>query len=90
MPGFFEAIRKLKPAIKKHSVTIQGKTIEVSLEKKLEILKKGEDRFMLDGTTIKLKPLTKTKRRFAVLKDFDRDPYWVDTKEGFSWQTESE
>jgi len=91
MPGFFEAISKTEhPPVKKHMVTIQGKTIEVSLEKKLEILRTGEDRFMLDGTTIKLKPVKKTKRRFPVLKDLDGDPYWIDTAKGFSWQTESE
>jgi hypothetical protein len=90
MPGFFEAFGKTKPIVKKHLVTIQGKSIEVSLEKKLEILRTGEDRYMLDGSIIKLKPVTKTKRPFPVLKDLDRDPYWIDTEERFSWQTESE
>ena len=37
MPGFFEAMKNIKPVAKKHTVTVQGKEIEVSLEKKLEI-----------------------------------------------------
>jgi hypothetical protein len=90
MPGFFEAIGKIQPRVKKYWVTIQGRSIEVSLEKKLEILRAGEDRYMLDGETVKLKPVTKTKRRFPVLKDLDRDPYWIDTEERYTWQIESE
>ena len=44
------------PAPKKkiHTVTIQGKTIEVSLEQSLEVQRHGEDAFLIkDGKIIR-------------------------------------
>jgi hypothetical protein len=42
MPGFFEALDNFKnKKPKKHFVTVEGQTVEVSLEKKLEIQKTG-------------------------------------------------
>ena len=38
MPGFFEALEKFKDKkTKKHFVSVDGETIEVSLEQKLEV-----------------------------------------------------
>ena len=39
MPGFFEALENFKPKKKVHTVTIQGQSIVVTLEKKLEVMK---------------------------------------------------
>ena len=47
MPGFFEAFDSSKPVVKKHTVTIQGNEVEVSLGKKLEIMRAGEDKYIL-------------------------------------------
>ena len=43
MPGFFDALNKQPVKQKVHKGTIQGKTVEVSLEKKLEVQQHGED-----------------------------------------------
>ena len=88
MPGFFEAFGNIKPATKKHTVTIQEKVIEVTLEKKLEIQRAGEDKYMLEGSKIILRPRKKTNRRFPVLEQDGIDPYWIATDEGIKWRTE--
>ena len=90
MPGIFEALKKYEPYVKKHMVTIQGKKIQVSLDKKLEILKAGEEKYMLQGDNIILKPVSKTQRRFPVIKKLEQDPYWIVSDEGLIWQIESE
>ena len=47
MPGFFEALENIKkPKEKVHTVTIQGKSVVVTLEKKLEVMAKGEDAYI--------------------------------------------
>ena len=66
MNELLKALANLPPVKKKvHTVTIQGKTIEVSLEKRLEILKAthGEDGFILDGDKIIPKPVEKKGKR---------------------------
>ena len=103
MNELLKALANLPPVKKKiHTVTIQGKTIEVSLEKRLEILKatNGEDGFILDGDKIIPKPVEKkTKRRLPILKKdktgghfHNGDPFWLEriAEEGYTWQTESE
>jgi|TARA_R110000803_G_scaffold128592_1_gene196041 hypothetical protein len=102
MTEFFKAFENLAPQKKKvHTVNIQGKEIEVSLEKKLEIMKStgGEDGFILEGEKIVPKPVVKASRKLPVLrksdrgyKFYDNDPLWVESivEEGFAWQIESE
>lgn len=90
MPGIFEALKNYEPRVKKHTVNIQGKKIEVTLEKKLEILKTGEERYILKGDTIVLKPVSKAQRRFPVIKNLEQDPYWIVSDEGLIWQIELE
>ena len=90
MPGIFEALKNYEPCVKKHTVNIQGKKIEVTLEKKLEILKTGEERYILKGDTIVLKPVSKAQRRFPVIKNLEQDPYWIVSDEGLIWQIELE
>ena len=99
MPGFFEAFEQFrkKDNTKTHKVTIDGKVIEVGLQEKLRIQKRGEDKFFLDNGQIKPKPVATAVRRFPVLIKTEkgytfccRDPYWVDKttdKGGFTWQT---
>jgi len=99
MPGFFEAFDSSKPVVKKHTVTIQGNEVEVSLGKKLEIMRAGEDKYILKGNEIVVKPMSKNKRQFPTLKKdkmgchFHKgDPFWVEriAEEGYTWKTESE
>jgi hypothetical protein len=103
MPGFFEAAAEVwgkEPEKKKiHTVNIQGKEIEVSLEKSLEIMKHGEEAYMLEGGKIVPRPIKKNDIKRPVLKKsdkgykfYDNDPLWVESivEEGFSWQIESE
>ena len=90
MSGLFEAIRNLKPVSKKYTVTIQKQQVEVTLEKKLEIQKVGEDKYMLEGKSIRLKPVSKIRRWFPEPAKQNKDPYWVETQERFEWQTPSE
>ncbi len=103
MPGFFEAAAEVwgkEPEKKKiHTVNIQGKEIAVSLEKRLEIMKHGEELYMLADGKIVRRPIKKNDLRRSVLrksdrgyKFYDNDPLWVESivEEGFSWQIESE
>ena len=99
MPGFFEAMAQLPERNKKHYVKIQGKEIEVSLEKKLQVQRAGEEMFILKGNEIIEKPKTTTARQFPTLSPSDNglvfhagDPYWVEViqEKGFAWQIESE
>ena len=100
MPGFFEAMANMpEPRVKKHMVTIQGKEIEVELAKKIEIMRSGEDKYMLEGDEIIMKPIPKTNKKFPVLctdengyKFYTGDPYWVQgtIEEGYTWQIERE
>lgn len=103
MPGFFEAAAEVwgkEPEKKKiHTVNIQGKEIEVSLKKSLEIMKHGEEAYMLEGGKIVPRPIKKNDIKRPVLKKsdkgykfYDNDPLWVESivEEGFSWQIESE
>jgi|TARA_R110000803_G_scaffold53373_1_gene109590 hypothetical protein len=103
--AFFEAAKQVwgkAPKEKKYTVTIEGKEIEVSLEKNLEIMKHGEEAFMLQDEKIVRRPIKKNNLKKPILKKqlpgklgykfYDNDPLWVESvvEEGFSWQIESE
>lgn len=101
MPGFFEAFSNFssRENTKKHTVKIQNMQIEVSLDKKIEIMKAGEQMFMVEDGEVVLRPLTKTRRKFAILRKntkgyhfYNGDPHWVENlgEEGYTWQIESE
>ena len=104
MPGFFEAAAEVfakMPKQKKHTVTIDGKVIEVSLEKCLEIKRTtgGEESYTLKDGQIVRRPVKKIKTKSPVLKKsqsglhfYDGDPFWVEriAEEGYTWQIESE
>jgi hypothetical protein len=99
MPGFFEALENLQKRKKSHFVEIGGRQVEVSLDKKLEIIRKGVENFILKDGKIPPKPRRLGTRRFPVLENkekgyvfYDNDPYWVKeiTEEGYTWQTRSE
>ena len=100
--AFFEAAKQVwskAPKEKKYTVAIEGKEIEVSLEKSLEIMRCGEEAYMIESGKIVPRPIKKNNLRKSVLKKSDKgykfynnDPLWVESivEEGFSWQIESE
>lgn len=89
--------------VKKHYVTIQGKQYQVGLEKKLEIMRNGEENYMIKpakfGPEILLKPKPKSKNRYPILKKATKgyvfqegDIHWPNAvvEGGESWQIEQE
>lgn len=82
-----------------HTVCIQGKEIEVSLQKKLEIQRAGEYSFILKDGQIVPKPRKKVSLTCPQLVKADigghfcdGDPYWITeiAEEGYQWQIKSE
>ena len=100
MSKVFDVLKNLPPLPeKKHTVTVQGKIIEVTLQKKLEILKHGEEKYIMKQGEVVLKPVVKAKIRFNKLvkggkghKFVDENPFWIDgqAEEGYTWQTDTE
>ena len=100
MDELLKAIKSM-PAPKKkiHTVTIQGKTIEVSLEQSLDVQRHGEDAFILQDGKLARKPIENKHLQSSVLKKdkrgchfYDDDPFWIEKidNEGYTWQIESE
>ena len=69
-----EVAKGLEPQKKKvHVVTVQGQSLVVSLEKKLEVMKHGEDAYMWKSPTeIVLKPRPKKKAQYPTLEKAER------------------
>ena len=99
MPGFFEALENFKPIEKVHTVTIQGQSVVVTLEKKLEVMRHGEDSYMWKtATEFVLKPPPKILPQYKTLKKteekgynfYDNDPFYPKeiVEGGFKWVRE--
>lgn len=101
MEEFFKAIRNLKDIpTKKHTVVVDGRTVEVDLETKKKVIQNGEQAYEWKDGKIVLKPKpTKPKVSYRTLKRdkygyefYDSDPHWPGqvVEGGYTWQTESE
>jgi len=99
MSEIFKALANLPKRDKKHFVTVDGSQIEVPLEKKLEMMRHGEDSYMLEQGNIVLKPTPKLKSKFRKLKVSEKGYHFVDddihwpekvAEGGKTWQTEYE
>ena len=100
MDELTRALMDMPPPKKKiHTVSIQGQEIEVSLQKKLEILRAGESAYILQDGKILPRPKKKTKVECKVLVKADMgghfcegDPYWIESvaEEGHQWQIKLE
>ena len=101
MPGLFEALSKVPPQKKKvHTVTIQGQSIVVTLEKKLEVIRHGEDAYhWINEKEFTLKPKPKPRTQYPVLKKSEKgygfeqgDIHWPTKIEpgGEAWLIEHE
>ena len=100
MPGFFEALSNRQEPLKKiYTVTVEGKTLEVSHTTKLEVLKIGEENYMINpnktGDTIILKPkktvcFPKLSKSAEGILFQDNNPFWAVSqgKGGHTWKTE--
>ena len=100
MPGFFEALDNFKhKEPKKHFVTVEGKTVEVSLEKKLEIMKSGIGAWTIqkvsDGIVFVKKPVVPKEQRQTELTQaengitfYEHNPFWPmgTGNKGYTWQ----
>ena len=100
MPGFFEALDNFKnKETKKHTVVIQGESVEVSLEQKLEIQQLGENAWMLQkgptGMMVCRKPIVPKEQRQTELTQaengitfYEHNPFWPmgTGNKGYTWQ----
>ena len=78
MSELLKALQNLpEQVVKKHFVNIDGVDIEVTLQKKLEIMRHGEDKFVIKGNEIVLKPKPKAKTTYPILKQ---------AKKGYSFE----
>ena len=75
--NFLEAANDFKNREKKHFVTIQNKTVEVTLEQKLEVMKHGEHRFCWQGDNFVLipKPVAFAGVKYAQWQDVEENGY---------------
>ena len=101
MPGFFEALNNRttkKETV--HTVTIQGQNVVVTLAKKLEVIKHGEEAYhWISATEFALKPPPKPKTEYPVLQKakhgyrFEQDDiHWPNgiVEGGQTWLIEKE
>ena len=96
MPGFFEALENFKPKKKVHTVTIQGQSIVVTLEKKLEVMRHGEDAYEWKTNIefVRKKRIPAEQQQPIMYKAdkgytfYKKNPFWVKNidKEGYIWQ----
>lgn len=96
MSELFKALEEFKPKARKKifQVIIDGKELQVDLEKHKEILLHGAENFMLKGKDIVRRPIKTGKIVYGRLVQgklgydlHDNDPYWPnDMKEGgYTW-----
>ena len=96
MTKFWEALSSHKQKEKvKHTVTIDQVQYEVSLEKKLEVIRHGEENYMIVNSEIIKKPRQAKLIKHSLLKRantgykfFDNDPHWIEspTEGKYTWQ----
>lgn len=91
MSEIFKALANLtKKPDKKHFAMVEGKEVEVSLDKKLEMMRHGEENYMFKGEDIVLRPRPRPKTQYSVLRKAEKgyvfqdgDIHWpIDTVEG--------
>tara|TARA_R110000737_G_scaffold3093_1_gene10771 strand:- start:1116 stop:1418 length:303 start_codon:yes stop_codon:yes gene_type:complete len=100
MSELLKALQNLPPLTKKkHFVIIQGKTVEVSLQKSIEVIQHGENSYMWKGDEFVLKPKPTIKTTYRTLQKDDRgydfldgDIHWPNKiiEGGVTWQIEQE
>ncbi len=61
---------------KKHFVHIQDKEVEVTLDEKKEIIRNGENNYVLKGGKPVKVEIKIDRNRFPEIEDFTSDPFW--------------
>ena len=73
MSELLDVLRNLPPVEeKKHYAIIEGKSVEVSLQKKKETIQHGEENFVLKGGEVVLKPKPKKKAQYPTLQKAEK------------------
>ena len=75
MSELFKALNNFKRVAKKHTVLVNGQEIEVTLQKKLEIMQNGADNYTIKDGLIISKPKRRPGVVYPVLKKTERG-YW--------------
>ena len=85
MPGFFEAAANFKQSKSVHEVTVDGKTIEVSRDKKIEMIKNGiEHYYFKEDGTLAMREKKNIRNHYPEIETFLGNPYWPE--EQFVWK----
>lgn len=97
MTEFFNALKNFKPRPKnKYTVTVEGKTVEVTKEVFIKVRDTGEDQWMWTDDQLVRRPPRPSGRMYRELSKADEgyvfvenDPYWPIgvKKEGYVWRT---
>ena len=101
MSELFKALESMPPSKPKvHTVCICGQNVVVTLEKKLEVQRHGEEAYhWISPTEFALKPPPKLKTQHKTLIKADKGYYFQDddihwpkeiAEGGVTWQTEHE
>ena len=101
MANIFDALKQMpKRGPKVHTVCISGQNVVVTLEKKLEVIKHGEEAYhWISPTEFALKPPPKLKTQHKTLIKADKGYYFHDNdihwpkkiaEGGVTWQIEHE
>ena len=73
MPGFFDALENFKPTPKKvHTVTIEGQSLVVSLERYLEIIRAGEENYTWKNGEVVKKKRIPAEQKQPILQEKNR------------------
>ena len=97
MSDLFKALQNFKTVAKKHTVLVDDQEIEVTLQKKLEIIQNGADNYTIKEGLVILKPRRRPGVVYPVLKKTDRgysfhrgDIHWPEEiiEGGESWVIE--
>jgi hypothetical protein len=81
-----DRFKDLFPPIKKKKffATIQGKEVEVTHKEKLEIIKNGEENYILENGKPQRKVTLESRISFPELEKLTADPFWP--KQDFVWK----
>lgn len=80
----FDFLKNFKAPQKKHFVLIQGKKVEVSLQEKLDIIRNGENNYVLENDIPKKIEIKIDRHRFPEMDNISSDPFWP--TEQFIWK----
>ncbi len=85
MPGCIEALSNIKPRRNKHEVVVEGHTVEVTLDKKIEMIRNGVENYYFTHTgELVLRERKNKSILFPEIEKFIGNPYWPEDK--FLWK----